>query len=117
MFDDEALSGPGMKDARLGKPLVCELRHPVPYHAIFLTAPLERTPPEIENMVAEGREGPAVGRHRVVVEEAADNVLKPLALIGNVGMHAPAQFLLDLLQLRPHAVTSAFPRNEELAVA
>jgi hypothetical protein len=72
MFDDEALSGPGMKDAGFGEPLVGELRHPFPYRAIFLTAPQKRTPPDIEDMVTEGRECPTVGRDSVVVEEAGD---------------------------------------------
>ena len=106
-----------MKDARFGKPLVGQLRHPFPDRAIFLAAPPERAPPEIDDVVAEGRDDPIVGRDSVVVEEAGDDVAEPLALIGNVRMHAPAQFLLDFLQLRSHAVATALPLDEELAVA
>src|SRR5580704_12537136 len=31
-------------------------------------------------------------------------------------MHAPSQFLLDGLELRPHSIAPGFPHNEELAL-
>jgi hypothetical protein len=117
MFDDEALVWPGMKDARFGEPVVRQFRHPLPRRAIFLAAPLERAPPEVENVMAEGHECATVGRNRMIVEEAGDDLLEPFAMVGNVCMHAPAQLLLDLLQLCPHAVAAALPPDEEFAVA
>jgi hypothetical protein len=88
MFDDKSLIGPGMKDARFGEPVVGQLHHHQPCRAIFLTAPLERTPPEIGDMMTERRDGSSVGRHRVVVEEAGDDLLEPFALLGSGVMHA-----------------------------
>ena len=114
MFDGKSLVRPGMKDARFGEPVVGQLRHRLPCRAIFLTAPLERAPPEIGDMVTERRDGSPVGRHRVVVEEPGDDLLEPSALLGGGVMHAPAQFLLDLLELGPHTVATAIPQDEEL---
>ena len=42
---------------------------------------------------------------------------KPFALSGQRFVHAPAQTLLDLLQLRPHAVASALALQKEAASA
>jgi tetratricopeptide (TPR) repeat protein len=36
VFDGEALIGPGMKDARGGKPVVGQFRHPIPCEAVLL---------------------------------------------------------------------------------
>jgi len=94
MFDGKSLVRPGMKDARFGEPVVGQLRRRLPCRAIFLTAPLERAPPEIGDMVTERRDGTPVGRHRVVVDEPGDDLLEPYALLGDGVMHAPAQFLL-----------------------
>ena len=43
----------------------------VPGRPVLLAAPPKRAPPEVGDMVAEGRERATVGRHGVVVEEAA----------------------------------------------
>ncbi len=51
---------------------------------------------------------PTICRHGVIVEVAADNLPQPLALFGNRLVHAPSHLLLDLLQLRPHAVGAGF---------
>ena len=88
MFDGKSLVRPGMKDTRSGEPVVDQLRHGLPCRAIFLTAPLERAPPEIGDMVSERHDGPTVGRHRMVVEEAGDDLLEPFALLGSGVMHA-----------------------------
>ena len=51
------------------EPLVCEGPDLLPGHSMFLAAPPERAPPEIDDVVAEGHEGADVGRHRVVVDK------------------------------------------------
>src|SRR5438105_4939747 len=106
-----------MKDARFGEEVVGDLRYPRPRCPIGLAAPLKRAPPEVEDAVAEGRDGPAVGRNRVVCEEAADDLPQPLPLFGDGSMHPPPQLLLDLLELSPNAVAPALPPEEEAAFA
>jgi hypothetical protein len=63
----------------------------------------QRAPPEVENMVPECVQCPAVGRHCVVGEVAGDDPVQPSPLFRDRLMHAPLQLLLDLLELRPHA--------------
>ena len=43
VFDAKALIGPGMKDARSGKPIVGQFRHPIPRKAVLLAAVPERS--------------------------------------------------------------------------
>src|ERR1700691_1371302 len=117
MSCDEALTWPWMKDAGFGEPLVLKFRHLRPYRAVFLTATPERAPPDVEDIVPERCDGPIVRRHRMVVEEAPDARCQPSPLIGSVGMDAAAQLLLDLLELRFHAVAPGLPVDEESAVA
>src|SRR5271165_4588854 len=66
-------------------------------------------------MVTESGERLCVGRHGEVIEVAADHLPQPFPLRGYRLVHAPSQFLLDGLQLRPHAVASGLPLDEELA--
>ena len=116
MFDGEALVGPGVEDAWFGEPVVGELPDPRPGHAVLLATPPKRAPPVVDDVVTEGRECPAIGRHRVVVEEADDYLLEPFRLFADRPVHPPPQFLLDLLELCPHAVAPALPVDQELAV-
>ena len=67
-------------------------------------------------MVAEGAERP-VGRHRMVGEVADDDLPQPLPLPGNGLVHAPSQLVLDLPELRLHAVAAALPMDLEVAPA
>jgi hypothetical protein len=50
VFDGEALFGPGMKDARRGKPAVGQFRHPIPREAVLLAAPPKRSTPEVDQV-------------------------------------------------------------------
>ena len=68
-------------------------------------------------MVAERAECAIVGRHGVVGEEAANDLPQPFPLFGDRLMHAPSQLLLDLLELRPHAVAPGLPLEQEVARA
>jgi hypothetical protein len=56
-------------------------------------------------------------RHRVVVKVAADDRSQPLPLIGDCLVSSPSQFLLDFLELRPHAVGSGLPVEQKVALA
>jgi hypothetical protein len=80
---------------------------------MLLAATSKRAPPEIGDVMPELIQGATVGRHCMLVEVAADNPPQPLPLLGNRLMHAPSHLLLDLLELRPHAVPSGFPSDLE----
>src|ERR1700751_4087181 len=106
-----------MKDAWWREPLIGQLCDPFPLHAVFLTKPPQRASPEFRDQEEERRQRGTVGRHGVIVEVSAGDLCQPLPLWGERLVHEPSQHLLDLLKLRPHAVASALPRDEELACA
>jgi hypothetical protein len=54
VFDGEALIGPGMKDARSGKPVVGQFRHPIPREAVLLAAAPERPTPIAHRVQVDG---------------------------------------------------------------
>src|SRR5690242_5959455 len=66
-------------------------------------------------MSPEGTQCRIVGRHRVIGEVSADDLRQPSSLLGNGLVHSPSQFLLDLLELCPHAVASRLPSKQEVA--
>src|SRR5688500_9426622 len=98
-----------MKDERLGDPGIHQLRHPCPRHPILLAATPQRAPTAVGDMMPESPECRPAGRPFVVIDVAADNPSQPLLLIGDRLVLAPSQLLLDLLELRSHAVLSGFP--------
>src|SRR6478736_7006921 len=63
----------------------------------------------------EGAQCREVGRHGVIREEAPHHLRQPSSLFGNGLMHPPSQFLLDLRELCPHAITPGSPFKEEFA--
>ena len=63
----------------------------------------------------EGAQCREVGRHGVIREEASHDLRQPSSLLWNGLMHSPSQLLLDLRELRPHAITPGSPFEEELA--
>src|SRR5438132_14149301 len=106
-----------MENARWREPAVGQPRHPLPVHAVFLTAPPERASPEFRDQEPERGQRGTVGRHGVIVEVSADDAREPFPLLGDRLVHSQSQPLLDLLELCPHAVAPALPRYEELASA
>src|SRR4030081_498584 len=64
-------------------------------------------------MMPEHLQCTTVSRHCVIVEVAADNPAQPPPLFRDRLVHAPSHLLLDLLELRPHAVPSGFPFDLE----
>src|SRR3954453_22036485 len=106
-----------MKGPRSREPVLRQLLGPRPGGLVPLAAPPQRAVPEGLDMAAEGHEGPTVGRHRVVVEEAGGDPPQPLPLLRDRLVQAPSQLVLDLPQLRPHAVPSGLPAQQELTLA
>jgi hypothetical protein len=102
-----------MKNDRFWKPVIHQLRHPCPRHPILLTATPQRATPKISDMMPEHLQCLTIGWHGVIVEVAADNPLQPPPLLEDWLVHAPSHLLLDLLQLRPHAVGAGFPLDLE----
>ena len=98
-----------MKNAGLGKKVICQLFDPMPGDPILLAASLERTPPKVGDTVPEPNERSTVCRHCVIFKEAGYDLLQPLL--------APSHFLLDFLELRPHAVAAGFSLQREAPAA
>ena len=72
-----------MKNAGLGKKVICQLFDPMPGDPILLAASLERTPPKVGDMVPEPVECSTVCRHRVVFKEAGYDLPQPFPLFGD----------------------------------
>src|SRR5208282_3334644 len=106
-----------MKDAGLREPFLRECLGPVPCRRVLLTAPPERAPPEVDNMVAKCGQRALVRRHGMVVEPTRDDPPQPQALSRDRQVHARSEPRLDLLELRPHAVASALALQGEAALA
>jgi hypothetical protein len=98
-----------MKDAGFREPIIGQLLNPRPREAIPLAASPERPPPEARGVGTERRECAKVRWHRVIIEEAGDDLPQPVPLLGDRLVPAPSHFLLDLLEFRRHAVASGFP--------
>src|SRR6202011_52781 len=116
VFDGKADARPGMKDARLWEPVVGHLAHPLPGQRMLLAAAPQRPPPKPDDMITEGAKRPRVGRHGVVGIVAGDDRLQPSPLLGEGLLHALAQFVLDLPQLRTSAVPPTFAADLEPAL-
>src|SRR6516225_1341782 len=107
-----------MKDARLGKPVIDQLRHAIPCEPVFLTAPSKRASPEVGHMVPERRKGSAIGGDRIVGKVAGHDLPQPPPLFGDRLMHpAPPKLRLNVLQLAQHAVASGLPLKLEVPAA
>ena len=105
-----------MKDARLWEPVVGHLAHPLPGQRVLLAAAPQRPPPKPDDMITERAKRPRVGRHGVVGIVAGDDQLQPSPLLGDGLLHALAQFVLDLPQLRTSAVPPTFATDLEPAL-
>ena len=65
--------------------------------------------------VVDGTQCWEVGWHRVIREVAACDLRQPSSLLGNGLMHPLSQFLLDLPELCPHAITPGSSFEKEFA--
>src|SRR3954451_231179 len=117
VFDGETLARPGVKDLGSGEIVVGQLLDPLPGRVVLLAAVPKRAPPEVGDLVPEGRECPDVGGHRMVGEVAGDDLFQPFPLLGDRLVHPPPQLPLDLLELRRPAVPAGFPVDQEIAPA
>src|SRR5690242_3989087 len=98
-----------------GEPGISERPHLLPGEDALLAAASECPPPATDDLIPEDHKCAPVRRHGVVIEVSTDNLLQPSPLCGDRLMHAPSQRLLDLLELRPQAVASRLPFDQELA--
>ena len=106
-----------MKDAGLGNIVICQPFDPIPRHPSLLAASLERTPPKVGDMVPEPDECSTVCRHCVIFKEAGYDLSQPFPLFGDRLVPTSSHFLLDFLELRPHAVTTGFSLQREASSA
>ena len=106
-----------MKDTRLWEPFVNQPLHPVPVEIGPLAASVKYPMPAFGDLGPECHEGPKVGRDRMVVEVASDDMPQPLPLYWNRLMHAPPHLAFDHPQLRPHAVLPGLPFDLEFTLA
>src|ERR1700729_1339655 len=106
-----------MKDAWLGKPVIDQLRHAIPCETALLTAPPERSPPEVGYMMSERRKRPAIGRHRIVGEVAGYDLPQPSPLLRDRLVDPAPKLRLDVLQLGQHAVATGLPLKLEASAA
>src|SRR5207248_3368786 len=84
-------------------------------HAVGLVAARGLVSPDFDDEEAEAVERPTVGRHRMVVEVAGDDLPQPFTLFENWLMHAPSQLPLHGFQLCPHAIAARLAPDLELA--
>src|SRR5499427_10328434 len=113
VFDGKALIGPGMKDARSGKPVVGQFRDPIPCEAVFLAATPERSTPEVGHVMPERRERPTICGYRIVSKMACNDLLQPVTLIWDSLVPSQPQLRLDFLEFRLHAVAPGLPLKLE----
>src|SRR5437762_1065204 len=73
---------PGVKGARLRKPVVGQSLDPFPREAIFLASTPERAQPVLDHMVAESADSQSVGRHGMIGKVAPDDLRQPTSLLG-----------------------------------
>jgi hypothetical protein len=84
--------------------VIGELCYAIPCQAAPLTAPPKRTPPQIGQVEPERAERAAVRRDSKVAEVAGHDLPQLLPLFGDWPVHSAPQLLLDLPELRSHAV-------------
>ena len=77
VFDGKAHMWPGMKVARLRKPVVGQSQHPFPRETVFLATPPERAVPEPYHVAAESADTRAVRGNRVIGKVAPDDLRQP----------------------------------------
>src|ERR1700752_244632 len=106
-----------MKDTRLWEPVVNQPLHPVPVEISPLATSVKHPMPAFGDLGPECHEWPKVGRDRMVVEVASDDIPQPLPLCGDRLVHAPPHLAFDHPQLHPHAVPPGLPFDLEFTRA
>jgi hypothetical protein len=106
-----------MKDAGLGKKVICQPFDPVPGGPILLAASPERAPPKVGNVVPEPVQCLTVCRHCVIFKEAGYDLPQPFPLFGDRLVPTSSHSLLDFLEFRSHAVATGFSLQREAPAA
>ena len=101
----------------LGSQSFASRAHTVPGQAVSLAASPKRAPPEVDDMVPERHERPAVCRDRVVGEVARHDLPQPSPLFGDGLVPASPHLLLHVLKFRSQAVAPGLPLEQEFALA
>src|SRR5262249_39836837 len=114
VFDGETHLWPGVEVSRLREPVCSEAMRPFPREPVFLAAAPKRAIPHPYHVAMERSDRRAVRGNRVISEVASDDLPQPTSLFGYRLMHALAQLLLDLGELRPHAVAPGLTLYDEL---
>jgi hypothetical protein len=104
MSGGKAHPGVRMEHARFGKPAFCQSVHSSPDEPVLLAPSAECPPPEPCHPFAKYTQPVQVSWYRVIVEVALDDRFEPLSRLLDWIVHAPAELLLNFLQLRPHAL-------------
>ena len=92
-----------MEYARLREPSVSQSENTCPGDRAFLAAAAKCAPPPPDDPSPEYAETVDVSRYRIVVVVALHNRLEPLAGLAHRIVHALAELLLNVPQLRSHA--------------
>ena len=83
----------------------------------LLATSAKLTSPSVYHPVPELHQGMAIGRDGVIPEVSADDLFEPFPLLADRLVHPLTQFLLDLLELCPHAVAPGLPFDQEATPA
>jgi hypothetical protein len=93
-----------MEHSRLRKPSLAQRKRAGPGKSMLLAPAAKCAPPQSQQSIPEHREAFEVSWHRIVVEVALHDRFEPFASLGHGIVHAPVELLLDLSQLRSHAL-------------
>src|SRR5947208_12111279 len=77
MFDGEAVAGPGVENAGLGKKVGGQRFNPFPRKAVLLTAPPKHASPEADRVEPEGPQCRKIRWHCVIGEKAGYDLPQP----------------------------------------
>ena len=102
-----------MEHSRLRKPSVGQGESTLPGNRVFLATAAKCTPPMPEHAFPEIAEAVKVPRYRIVVEVALHDRFEPLAGLAHRIVHALAELLLNIAQLRPHALADCLAPDRE----
>ena len=113
MVDGEALIWPGVKDSRLGEPVIRQLLHSGPSECALLTSAMKDPSPPRYDPVTKGDQRSRICWNCVVHEVAGNDLLQPDPLLWDRLMHSLSQLARNLLKLCPHAVPARATLEEE----
>ena len=105
-----------MHDFRIWKPFLCDMVHSLPVAAALMAASLQNAMPQPENLIPEGLHSYYVTGHAIVLVMPHEHTSQPCSSFPHRGVHALAEFLLDLLELGTHLLAFGLAKHDELSV-